>query len=42
VTTRLEARWQGYQDEPGKAYGVEDGKRNINQVIATAGVGVLF
>ncbi|MGE0529414.1 MAG: outer membrane beta-barrel domain-containing protein [Bdellovibrionales bacterium] len=36
VSTRLEARWQGYQDE------VYDGSRDINQTVLTATLGFLL
>lgn len=41
IATRLEARWQGYKDQPGRNYGYNI-NRDINQTILTATVGFLF
>lgn len=39
-SSRLEARWQGYQDQPDYQFG--GGKRNIDQTILTATIGILL
>ncbi len=41
LSTRIEARWQGYKDVPGQRYGYTD-SRDINQTIISASVGALF
>jgi len=42
ISTRLEARWQGYKDQPGRSSGVDEGTRDINQTLITATVGFLL
>ncbi len=42
ISTRLEARWQGYKDQPGREDGVRESARDINQTMITATVGFLL